>query len=71
MADSILSCDESTEAIACAMARALSPEFQASAARARSLYGDGQASLKIKDVLSTVDINGLLHKRFNDLNGGV
>ena len=71
MADSILTCEESADAIASAMARALSPEFQASAVRTRSLYGDGQASFRIKEVLSTVDIDGLLHKRFNDLSDSV
>jgi UDP-N-acetylglucosamine 2-epimerase (non-hydrolysing)/GDP/UDP-N,N'-diacetylbacillosamine 2-epimerase (hydrolysing) len=50
-ARSVVDAAESTDAIVAAIARALSGEFQATLASTVSLYGQGNVSRKIKDIL--------------------
>lgn len=54
-------------AIADAIHTALSPEFRARLADVGSPYGDGHAAPRIAQILATVDLQGLLPKRFHDL----
>lgn len=61
---SIIDCATSADAIAAAVARALSPEFQAIAARGESLFGSGGASRRIKEVLKRTPLDGILRKVF-------
>jgi UDP-hydrolysing UDP-N-acetyl-D-glucosamine 2-epimerase len=63
-APSVIDCADDTDAIGSAIARALSPPAQATAARRESPYGPGGASKRIKDVLATVELEGLLAKAF-------
>jgi UDP-hydrolysing UDP-N-acetyl-D-glucosamine 2-epimerase len=63
-APSVLDCAPFPDAIAAAITRALSPEMQAIAMRKESPYGKGNASAKIKEVLATVSLEGLLTKSF-------
>jgi len=66
-AQSIIDCDESSESITYAIKKALSPEFQELVDRRNSLFGQGGASEQIKRVLRTTTLEGILIKRFNDL----
>jgi UDP-hydrolysing UDP-N-acetyl-D-glucosamine 2-epimerase len=66
-AAAVISCPERAHAIAGAIACALSPEHQRLAARTTSPYGDGYAARRIRDVLASIEFDGLLIKRFHDL----
>ncbi len=66
-ATSVIQCKESVEAISQAVTKALSSEFQATLPTVQSLYGAGTASVKIKDVLKTTNLVGILMKTFHDL----
>jgi UDP-hydrolysing UDP-N-acetyl-D-glucosamine 2-epimerase len=66
-APSVIDCADDTDAIVAAIARALSPGAQATAARRESPYGTGGASKRIKNVLATVELDRLLAKRFHPL----
>jgi UDP-N-acetylglucosamine 2-epimerase (non-hydrolysing)/GDP/UDP-N,N'-diacetylbacillosamine 2-epimerase (hydrolysing) len=66
-APSIIDCDASFESISSALEKALSPEFREIAARRNSLFGQGGASEQIKHVLKTTALEGILIKRFHDL----
>ena len=63
-ASSIIDCAENTTAIVQAIAKALSSEFQATLKEVESLYGQGQVSMKIKEVLKSVKLEGILLKKF-------
>jgi UDP-hydrolysing UDP-N-acetyl-D-glucosamine 2-epimerase len=64
-APSVIDCADDKDAIVAAIGCALSPAAQATAARRESPYGTGGASKRIKDVLATVELEGLLAKRFH------
>jgi UDP-hydrolysing UDP-N-acetyl-D-glucosamine 2-epimerase len=66
-APSVIDCADDTDAIVAAIACALSPIVQATAARRESPYGTGGASKRIKDVLASVELDRLLAKRFRPL----
>jgi UDP-N-acetylglucosamine 2-epimerase (non-hydrolysing)/GDP/UDP-N,N'-diacetylbacillosamine 2-epimerase (hydrolysing) len=66
-APSIIDCDESADLISAAIEKALSPAFQKIAAEGKTLYGDGNASKRIKQVLKETPLDGILFKRFYDL----
>lgn len=68
-APSVIDCDESTDAISAAIERALSPGFQEIAAAGKTLFGEGGASRRIKQVLKETPLDGILLKRFYDLPG--
>ena len=68
-ASSIIDCAGDVAAIAAALARALSPDFQAAVKDTVSLYGQGDASSKIRDLLKQVQIGRHLPKHFHDLPG--
>jgi UDP-hydrolysing UDP-N-acetyl-D-glucosamine 2-epimerase len=66
-AASIVDCLENREDIITAIDRALSPEFQKQLTGVQSLYGDCDASRKIKEELKHVTMEGILRKKFYDV----
>lgn len=67
-ATSVIDCEASADAIAKALTRLYSPEFQAALVQIKNPYGTGGASSKIKDVLKSVVIKDILKKRFVGAN---
>lgn len=65
---SVIDCAPRREAVAHAVRRALSPEMQRLALSVGSPYGDGQAVPRIIELLSSTDLEGILLKRFWDLD---
>ena len=63
----MIDCADDTEAILAAIECALSPHMRAMAARRELPYGCGGASKRIKDVLATIELDGLLAKEFHQL----
>jgi UDP-hydrolysing UDP-N-acetyl-D-glucosamine 2-epimerase len=66
-ATSIVDCDETTEATVAAITQVLSPQFQRTLPDTRSLYGDGDACVRIKDILAAAVLPKVLAKEFHDL----
>jgi UDP-hydrolysing UDP-N-acetyl-D-glucosamine 2-epimerase len=62
-APSVIDCPDDMDAIAAAIGLALSARAQANASRRESPYRAGGASKRIKNVLATVELEGLLAKR--------
>jgi GDP/UDP-N,N'-diacetylbacillosamine 2-epimerase (hydrolysing) len=67
-ADSIIDCEENKKAIVEAIKKGLSPEFKTILKNAVSPYGQGDASLKIKEYLKKVSLQNILMKKFYDVN---
>lgn len=63
-AASVIDCAPTREAIAEALQRAVDPSFRNGLPENPSLYGIGDASRRIKDVLKNVDLNGITKKTF-------
>jgi len=66
-ASSVIDCVEKIEAIVSAVKKALSEPFQLSLKNVVSPYGQGNASLEIKEYLKRVDLGGVLMKQFHDI----
>lgn len=66
-AKSVIDCSTAKNALIDAVKRSLSFEFRESIKTVKNPYGEGGASHKIKDVLSTFDLNNILKKEFYDL----
>ncbi|OAI06606.1 UDP-N-acetylglucosamine 2-epimerase [Methylomonas methanica] len=66
-ADSVLHCSPHTGAIRDALLKVFSGAFANTLAHAENPYGQGGASLKIKDLLKQTPLDGLLKKHFYDL----
>jgi len=66
-AKSIINCNNDTKSIVTAIEKALSPSFQKSLKRVKSVYGDGDTSVNIKEYLKTVSLKNILKKKFYDL----
>ena len=66
-ATSIIDCANDRAAIGVALERALSAPFQASVAQTVSLYGQGNASTRIREILKQVPLARHQPKRFHDL----
>ncbi|MHB1100747.1 MAG: UDP-N-acetylglucosamine 2-epimerase [Burkholderiales bacterium] len=66
-ADSIIDCPEEKEAIVEAIELAISPAFRTRAEQVVSLYGDSNASTRIKAFLKEADYAACMQKRFHDL----
>ena len=66
-AASIIDCRENGQEISAAIARALSLEFQEKLAEVQSIYGNGDASRRIKEEIKRVKLEGILKKRFYDI----
>ncbi len=67
-ADSVIHCEPETDAIVQALNRLFSKEFQESLKTVENPYGDCGASDKIKALLKTQALVGLLKKSFYDLD---
>ena len=67
-ADSVIDCAEQEQSIIDAIERALSGEFRAIASKAESLYGNCDASTRMKAFLKQVDLASCPIKRFYDLH---
>lgn len=65
---SIIHCEENAQDIEKAIKKALSDAFQKQLPGTKSLYGDGNASEKIKQVLKTKSLGNLIFKSFYDLS---
>lgn len=63
---SILDCEESQESIVEAIQRAVSSEFQRTLKQAMPVYGSGNASPRIKEVLKSLDLSRGTAKSFYD-----
>jgi UDP-N-acetylglucosamine 2-epimerase (non-hydrolysing)/GDP/UDP-N,N'-diacetylbacillosamine 2-epimerase (hydrolysing) len=68
-AASVIDCEATDERIAAAIAKALTPEMRAVAARKVSPYGHGETAVRIKETLKAVDLGAAVMKRFYDLPG--
>lgn len=66
-ASSVIDCAEDESAIVSAIREALSPGFQEALKTVASPYGEGNASVKIKDYLKEVNLDNVLMKRFYDM----
>ena len=65
-AASIIDCPTEAAAIAAALRRLLSPGFRAGLAGLVNPFGDGHASERIRDILATHPLDGLIRKSFVD-----
>lgn len=66
-AESVIDCDESVDSITCAIEKVLSPEFQCCLPKLQSLYGQGNVSIRIKEVLKSISLDNIIMKKFYDL----
>jgi UDP-hydrolysing UDP-N-acetyl-D-glucosamine 2-epimerase len=66
-ADSVINCAPERGEIAQALARAITPEYQETAARVTNPYGSAGASEKIAKVAATIPLASLARKSFYDL----
>ena len=66
MAGSVINCDPERSSIEAALRTLYSHSFQVSLATLRNPYGDGGASEKIVAHIKTVELDGILKKRFYD-----
>ncbi len=66
-ASSVIDCEETEQGIISAIEKILSPTFQESLKSVVSPYGDGNASVKIKEVLKEINLDDVLMKRFYDI----
>ena len=66
-AKSIIDCDIQSASIKTAIDKALSPEFQKIVEQSTSVYGVGETSKKILNILKTVNLTHLVTKQFFDL----
>lgn len=64
----VIDCPLEAGTVAAAIARALSPGFQAMARRQPALFGDGHAGERIVSILEATDLKGLARKPFVDLD---
>lgn len=65
--ESVVDCEDSTDSILAAIAKARSPELRKIADRRKTPYGVPGASKKIVQIVRELDLEGLLFKRFYDL----
>ena len=63
MADSIVCCGYSQQEIEDAIDKVLSKEFVKVVQHSNSLYGEGDTSVKIVDILETINIDDKLLKK--------
>ena len=69
MADSVIDCDITKNSISNAFKRLYSKEFQNELEKVENPYGNGGASLEIKNILKTIDLKNILKKSFYDIKG--
>lgn len=63
-AASVIDCGPTKDAIASALRKAIDPTFRSNLPENPSLYGVGDASRRIKDVLKQADLRGITKKHF-------
>jgi len=68
MADSVIDCDDNKNSIQYGFKKLYSNEFQEHLQRVTNPYGNGGASLEIKNILKNVDLENILKKQFYDLD---
>lgn len=66
--ESVIHCGDSRAEIAAAIHKALSPEMQRLAAQAENPYYKPDTLARMTDLLATYPLEGLLMKRFHDIN---
>jgi GDP/UDP-N,N'-diacetylbacillosamine 2-epimerase (hydrolysing) len=66
-AATVIDCAPDRVSITAAINELYSPEFKAKAALATNPYGDGGASDRIVDIVRSIDLDGILKKKFHDL----
>jgi UDP-hydrolysing UDP-N-acetyl-D-glucosamine 2-epimerase len=66
-ADSIVDCEETVEATVAAITKVLSPQFRQALPNTRSLYGQCNACVQIRDFLAVTDLPTNLAKSFHDV----
>lgn len=64
---SVIDCLPNANSIEKALQKAFSSTFKAQLKTVENVYGKGGASEKIKQILTTIDLNDILKKRFYDL----
>jgi UDP-N-acetylglucosamine 2-epimerase len=67
-ANSIITCEPIDNAIRTAIQKAISTEFQQELFKTTSLYGEGQTSKLIKEIIKSTPLSNLLQKRFYDVS---
>ena len=67
-AKSVIDCEPKDVAIKKAIQKALSTEFKKQLKTIINPYGGGGASKKIKDIVTSVDLNNIIKKSFYDIN---
>jgi len=67
MADSVINCDNSFDAIKQSFTQLYSKEFNQKLANCKNPYGNGGASLEIKKLIKEIDLTNILKKIFYDL----
>lgn len=70
-AQSILDAEEGRGAIVAAINHALSTEFRAVTQKASQVYGQGDTAFQIKEKIVNYNLDGILFKKFYDLDFGV
>ena len=68
MADSVIDCDNSLNAIKQAFTKLYSKEFNQKLTHCKNPYGNGGASLSIKKCIKEIDLTNILKKRFYDIH---
>ena len=66
-ASSVIDCEENKARIVAAIQKAISPSFKETLQNVISPYGEGNASLKIKECLKEVSLQGILKKQFYNI----
>ena len=69
-AQSVVDCNPECDSIGKALAQALGDDFSsvlASTTNPYDPYGDGETSRRVIEVLRSIDLDGVLKKRFHDL----
>jgi UDP-N-acetylglucosamine 2-epimerase (non-hydrolysing)/GDP/UDP-N,N'-diacetylbacillosamine 2-epimerase (hydrolysing) len=67
-AASIIDCEEKEQAIVAAIKKGLSPKFNEISKNVVNPYGQGDASVKIKEFLKTASLQNILMKKFYDVS---
>jgi len=68
-AKSVIDCEPTFHSIVSAITTLYSQNFQKKLAKIVNPYGNGGASVKIKNVLAKINLNGILKKSFYDIAG--
>ena len=64
---SVIDCEAAADTIEAAITKAVGPAFGEAARTAPSPYGGGGASARIKEHLKSVDLSGIMTKKFRDI----